>query len=86
MRSIRSIRTVGVENNHTSSPRVNPERFKVSIKGTPTFPVRGIVQGVPNMGISWLVFEGVLYIVSNKETKSEVNRKPKVPSTHLKAS
>ena len=76
---------VEVENNHTGSPRVNLGRFKVAIKGTPTFPVRGIVQGVPSMGISWLVFKGVLDIVSNKETKSEVNRKPKVPSTHLKA-
>ena len=33
----------GVENNHTGSPRVNPGRFKVAIKGTPTFLVRGIV-------------------------------------------
>ena len=64
---------------------VNPSRFRVAIKGTPTFPVRGILQGVPSMGISWLVFKGVLDIVSNKETKSEVNRKPKLPSTHLKA-
>ena len=63
---------------------VNLGRFKVAIKGTTIFPVRGIVQGVPSMGISWLVFKGVLDIVSNKETKSEVNRKPKVPSTHLK--
>ena len=47
--------------------------------------MRGIVQGVPSMGISWLVFKGVLDIVSNKETNSEVNRKPKVPSAHLKA-
>ena len=76
---------VGVENNHIGSPRVNPGRFRVAIKATPAFPVRGIVQGVPSMGISWLVFKGVLAIVSNKETKSEVNRKPKVPSTHLKA-
>ena len=74
-----------MENNHTGSPRVNPDRFKVAIKGTPTFLVRGIVQGVPSMGISWLVFKGMLAIVSNKETKSEVNKKPKVPSTHLKA-
>ena len=37
------------------------------------------------MGISWLVFKGVLDIVSNKKTKYRVNRKPKVPSTHLKA-
>ena len=56
---------VGVENNHTGIPKVNPGRFKVAIKGTPTFPVRGIAQGVPNMGIYWLVFEGVLAIVSN---------------------
>ena len=76
--------TIGVENNHTGSPRVNPGRFRMAIKGTPTFPVRGIVQGVPSMGISWLVFKGVLAIVSNKETKSEVDRKPKVQSTHLK--
>ena len=60
-----SIHDVGVENNHTGSPRVNPGRFRVAIKGTPTFLVRGIVQGVPSMGISWLVFEGVLAIVSN---------------------
>ena len=51
---------VGVENNHTGSPRVNLGRFKVAIKGTPTFLVRGIEQGVPSMGISWLVFKGVL--------------------------
>ena len=76
---------VGVENNHTGSPRVNPGRFKVAIKGTPTFHMRGIVQGVPIMGISWLVFEGVLAIVSNQETKSEVDRQPKLQSTHLKA-
>ena len=69
---------VGVENNHTDSPRVNPGRFKVAIKGTPTFPVRGIVQGVPSMGISWLVFKGVLSIASNKETKYEVNSKLKI--------
>ena len=55
--------------NHTSSPRVNPGRFKVAIKGTLKFPVRGIVQGVPSMGISWLVFKGVLAIVSNNNTK-----------------
>ena len=71
-----------MENDHTGSPRVNPSRFKVAIKGTPTFPVRGIVQGFPSMGISWLVFKGVLDIVSNKETKSEVDRKPIVQRTH----
>ena len=54
------------------------------IKGTPTLPVRGIVQGVPSMGISWLVLKGVLGIVSNKETKFEVDIKPKVQSIHLK--
>ena len=74
-----------MENNHTGSPRVNLGRFKVAIKGTPTFPVRGIVQGVPIMGIYWLVFKGVLAIASNKETKYEVDKKPKVQSTHLKA-
>ena len=57
---------IGVENNHTGSPRVNPGRFKVAIKGTPTFPIRGIVQGVPSMGIYWLVFKWVLSIVSNQ--------------------
>ena len=77
--------TTGVENNHTGSPRVNPSRFRVAIKGTPTYPVRGIVQGVQGMGISWLVFKGVLDIVSNKETKSEVYKQPKLQSTHLKA-
>ena len=56
---------IGVENNHTGIPRVNPGRFKVAIKGTPTFPVRGIVQGVLSMGISYLVFKGVLAIFSN---------------------
>ena len=74
-----------MENNNTGSPRVNPGRFRVAIKGTPTFPVRGIVQGVPSMGISWLVFKGVLDIVSNKETNYEVDRQPKLQSTHLKA-
>ena len=59
-----------MENNHTSIPRVNLGRFKVAIKGTPTFPVRVIVQGVPSMEISWLVFKGVLAIVSNNKTKS----------------
>ena len=73
-----------MESNHTGSPRVNPGRFTVAIKGTPTFPMRGIVQEVPSMRIYWLVFKGVLDIVSNKETNSKVNRKPKVPSTHLK--
>ena len=76
---------VGVEKNHIGSPRVNPGRFKVVIKGTPTFPMRGIVQGVPSMGIFWLVFKGVLAIVSNKETNSEVDRQPKLQRTHLKA-
>ena len=76
--------TVRVENNHTGSPRVNPGRFKVAIKGTPTFPMRGIVQGVPSMGISWLVFKGVLSIASNNKTNYKVDRKPKVQSTHLK--
>ena len=61
---------VGVENNHTGIPRVNLGRFRVAIKGTPTLLVRGIVQGFPSMGISWLVFKGVLAIVSNKETNS----------------
>ena len=75
---------VGVENNHIGSPRVNPGRFRVAIKGTPTFPMRGIVQGVPSMEISWLVFKGVLAIASNNKTKSESGRKPKVQSTHLK--
>ena len=74
-----------MEKNHTGSPKVNPGRFRVAIKGTPTFLVRGILQGVPSMGISWLVFKGVLDIVSNKDTNIEFNRKPKVPSTHLKA-
>ena len=69
---------VGVEKNHTGSPRVNLGRFKVAIKGTPTFPVRGILQGFPSMGISWLVFKRVLSIVSNNNTKFEVNRQPKV--------
>ena len=64
------------------SPRVNLCKFKVVIKGTPTFPVRGIVQGVPIMGISWLVFIGVLAIVSNKQTKYEVERKAIVQRTH----
>ena len=72
-----------MENNHTGSPRVNPGRYRVTIKGTPTFPMKGIVQGVPSMRISWLVFKGVIDIVSNQETKSEVNNKPKIPSTHL---
>ena len=73
-----------MENNHTGIPRVNPGRFKVAIKGTPTFPMRGIVQGVPSMGISWLVFKGVLAIDSNNKANSEVDRIPKVQSTHLK--
>ena len=84
MRSIRSIHDSSMENNHTGSPRVNPGRYRVAIKGTPTFPVRGIVQGVPSMGISWLVFKGVLAIVSNNKMKFEVNMKPTVQSTHLK--
>ena len=71
-----------MENGHTGIPRVNPSRFKVSIIGTLTFPLRGIVQGVPSMGIYWLVFKGVLAIVSNNKTKSEVDRKPTVPRTH----
>ena len=71
-----------MENNHTGSPRVNPGRFKVAIKGTPTLHVRGILQEVPNMGISWLVFKGVLAIVSNNKKKFEVDRKPIVQRTH----
>ena len=74
-----------MENNHTGIPRVNLGIFKVAIKGTPTFLVRGIVQGVPGMGISWLVFEGVLAIVSKQETKFEVDKQPKLQSIHLKA-
>ena len=73
---------VGVENNHTGSPRVNQGRFRVAIKGTPTFPVRGIVQGVPSMGISWFMFKGVLSIVSKNKTRYEVDRKPIVQRTH----
>ena len=76
---------VGVKNNHTGSPRVNPGGFRVAIKGTPTFPMRGTVQGVPSMGISWLVFEGVLAIFSKQETNSEVDSQPKMQSRHLKA-
>ena len=71
-----------MEKNHTGIPRVYPGRFRVAIKGTPTFPVRGIVQGVPRMGISWLVFKGVLTIVSNNKTKSEIDMKPTVQRTH----
>ena len=74
--------TVGVENNYTDSSRVNPGRFKVAIKGTPTFPVRGIVQGVPSKGVSWLVFIGVLAIVSNRKTKSEVDKQPTIQRSH----
>ena len=74
-----------MENNHTSIPRVNTGIFRVAIKVTPTFLVRGIVQGVPNMGIYWLVFKGVLDIVLNNKTKPEVDRKPKLQSTCLKA-
>ena len=74
-----------MEKNHTGSPRVNPGRFKVAIKGTPTFPMRGIGQGAPIMGISWLVFKGVLAIDSKQETKSEVDGQPKLQSRHLKA-
>ena len=74
-----------MEKNHTGIPKVNLGRFRVAIKGTPTFLMRGMVQGVPSMGISWLVFEGVLAIASNQETKSEVDRQPKLQSTHLKA-
>ena len=85
MRSIRAFRTAGVENYHTDSLRVNLGRFKVAIKGTPTFPMRGIVQGFPSMRISWLVFKGVLATVSNNKTKSEVERQPKLQRTHLKA-
>ena len=72
--------TVGVENNHTGIPRVNLSRFKMAIKGTPTFLMRGIVQRVPSMGISWLVSKGVLAIVSKQEIKSKVNRQPKLQS------
>ena len=75
---------VGVENNHIGIPRVNPVRFKVVIKGTPTFPMRGMLQGVPSMGISWLLFKGVLSIVSNNKEKYKFDRKPKVQITHLK--
>ena len=74
-----------MEKNHTGIPRVNPSRFKVAIKGTPTFLVRGIGQGAPIMRISWLVFKGVLAIVSKLETKYEVDKQPKLQSTHLKA-
>ena len=49
-------------------------QIRLAIKGTPTFLVRGTVQGVPNMGISWLVLKGVLAIVSNKKTKSKVDK------------
>ena len=73
-----------MENNHNGSPRVNPGRFKVAIKGTLTFPMRGIVHGVPSMGISWLMFKGVLAIASNKKTKSEVENQLKLQSTILK--
>ena len=82
MRSLGAFRAVGVENNHTDSPKVILGRFKVAIKGTPTFPMRGIVQGVPSMGISWLVFKGVLAIVSNKSKNPEVNMKPTIQIIH----
>ena len=73
---------VGVGNNHTGIPRVNPGRFKVVKKGTSTFHIRGKLQGVPNMGISWLVFKGVLAIVSNNKQNYEVNRQPTAQRTH----
>ena len=85
MRILGSIQDSWSGRNHTGIPRVNLGRFKVAIKGTPTFPVRGILQGVPSMGISWLVLKGVLAIHSNQETKSEVDRQPKLQITHLKA-
>ena len=62
--------TAGVENNQISSPRVNPRRFKVAIKGTPTFPVKRKVHEDLGKGVSWLVSKGVLSIVSKKNTKS----------------
>ena len=80
-----AFKTVGVEKNHTGIPMVNPGGFKVAIKGTLTFPMRGIVQDIPSMGISWLVFKGVLAIDSKQETKSEVDGQPKLQSRHLKA-
>ena len=43
MRTSKSFRTIGVEKNHTGIPRFNPGRFKVAIKGTQTFIIRGIV-------------------------------------------
>ena len=33
----RAFKTAGVEKNQTSSPRVNPGKLRVAIKGTPTF-------------------------------------------------
>ena len=36
-----ALQTVRVENNQTDSPRMNPGRFNVAIKGTPTFLVKG---------------------------------------------
>ena len=71
-----------MENNQTDSSRVNPGRFKVAINETLAFPVKGIIHGVSSMGISSLVFKGVLTIASNKETKYEVDKKPIVQRTH----
>ena len=71
-----------MENNHTDIPRVNPGRFKVAIKGTPTFPVRGIVQGVPNM-----VLIGVLSIVSNRKINTKnmpLKKRPKYQTRETK--
>ena len=73
-----------MENNRIGIPRVNPGRFRVAIKGTLTFPMRGIIEGVPNMGISWLVLKGVLAIVSNNKKKYEVDRETQVQRIHLK--
>ena len=61
---------------------MNPGRFKMAIKGTPTFPMSRLVQGLPSKGVSWLVFIGVLSIFSKKKTNYEFYKKPIVERKH----
>ena len=76
--------TVEVENSQTNSLRVNPGRFKVGIKGTPTFLVKGNAQEATSMGVSYLVLVGVLALVFDlQEIKNrdrlETNSKNSTP-------
>ena len=69
MKASEAFKTIEVGKNQTSIPRLNPGRFKLAIKGAPTFVVKGKEQETPCLGVYWLVSIQVLAIVSDSQER-----------------